>query len=192
MVVAAQQQPPSRSRRSLHRGPDRPGDPSARYGAPRATCRTSFPAARSRPKGGTDGEPGGPPSSRQPPDGGAPTAFVGRREELSLLDHCPAEALAGTPRVVVIQGDPGVGKPRLVDEFLAARAVRASRAHLLVGRCDPGLRMPYPRCARHWAVSPPTRTRGRRPRHARRAARGREVAARCPGQRDSTWRPRNA
>lgn len=76
-------------------------------------------------------------------DADAPAAFVGRRDELALLERFLSDALAGRPRAVLIQGDPGVGKTRLVEEFLGTGVVQSSRAQLLVGRCDPDLRTSY-------------------------------------------------
>ncbi len=45
--------------------------------------------------------------------------FVGRREELSLLDLLWSSALKGNTHVVSLIGDPGVGKSRLLAEFPA-------------------------------------------------------------------------
>jgi DNA-binding SARP family transcriptional activator len=59
--------------------------------------------------------------------------FVGRARELATLEESLGDALAGRGRVVLIAGEPGIGKSRLVDE-LAARA-RAHDAQVLVGRC---------------------------------------------------------
>ena len=59
--------------------------------------------------------------------------FVGRTRELSALDDALGDALGGRGRVLLIAGEPGIGKSRLTDE-LAARA-RARDAQVLVGRC---------------------------------------------------------
>jgi DNA-binding SARP family transcriptional activator len=59
--------------------------------------------------------------------------FVGRARELAALDAGLADALAGRGRIVLIAGEPGIGKSRLIDE-LAARA-RAQDVQVLVGRC---------------------------------------------------------
>ncbi len=48
------------------------------------------------------------------------TSFVGRRAELAELDERLASALAGEGGVVVVEGEAGVGKTRLVETFLAA------------------------------------------------------------------------
>ncbi|MGW2297385.1 ATP-binding protein [Streptomyces violaceorubidus] len=72
--------------------------------------------------------------SGQHPDFRAPR-FVGRRDETAALD-----ALLEEPAVVLLDGEAGIGKTRLLREFLAARAERGYRA--LVGAC-PELRVPY-------------------------------------------------
>ncbi len=59
--------------------------------------------------------------------------FVGRTRELSALDDALADALGGHGRILLITGEPGIGKSRLTDE-LAGRA-RARDAQVLVGRC---------------------------------------------------------
>ena len=46
--------------------------------------------------------------------------FVGRQEELKLLGRRLADARAGFGRVVLISGPAGIGKTRLVEEFVAA------------------------------------------------------------------------
>lgn len=73
--------------------------------------------------------PAAPPADAHEPDAG----FVGRRAELAELERALDEALAGSARVALVAGDPGIGKSRLAAE-LAARA-RARGARVLVGRC---------------------------------------------------------
>ncbi len=46
--------------------------------------------------------------------------FVGRQPELSALGRALADARAGKPQVVLIEGEAGIGKSSLVSEFLAA------------------------------------------------------------------------
>jgi DNA-binding CsgD family transcriptional regulator len=58
--------------------------------------------------------------------------FIGRAAELGQLDAARRRAGAG-PAVVVVGGEAGVGKTRLVDEF--ARRSRAEGARVLVGAC---------------------------------------------------------
>ncbi len=66
----------------------------------------------------------------QGPEG--PHAFVGRRTELAVLDEWFDKAATGQPRVVLVRGEAGVGKTRLLQEF----GVLASRrgAVVLEGR----------------------------------------------------------
>lgn len=45
--------------------------------------------------------------------------FVGRTTELDVLDEALRTADSGTPAVVLVAGEAGVGKTRLLDEFLA-------------------------------------------------------------------------
>ena len=60
-----------------------------------------------------------------------PPGFVARDAELARL----AGALAGPPAVVLVEGEAGIGKSRLVREFLASPAGRRRRA--LVAACPP-------------------------------------------------------
>lgn len=62
--------------------------------------------------------------------------FVGRERELAALDG----ALGPDPAVVLLDGEAGIGKTRLLREFLASQAGRGRRA--LIGAC-PELRVPY-------------------------------------------------
>ena len=59
--------------------------------------------------------------------------LVGRGAELGCLLAALDEAFAGNARVVLVSGEPGIGKTRLVDEF--ASHARRRGAHVLVGRC---------------------------------------------------------
>jgi len=63
--------------------------------------------------------------------------FVGRGEELDLLTAAFASAVAGQPRTVFVGGDAGVGKTRLVAEFV--RRVQAEIDDVLIatGLCVP-------------------------------------------------------
>jgi eukaryotic-like serine/threonine-protein kinase len=63
----------------------------------------------------------------------AHSTFVGRERELAELGRTLDEAFAGKGRLVLLSGEPGIGKSRLAEE-LAARA-RARGARVLVGRC---------------------------------------------------------
>ncbi|WP_327590787.1 helix-turn-helix transcriptional regulator [Nonomuraea sp. NBC_00507] len=57
--------------------------------------------------------------------------FVGRARELAVLGDALARARAGVPSTVLVGGEAGVGKTRLVGEF----AGRADDARVLVGGC---------------------------------------------------------
>ena len=73
----------------------------------------------------------------------ATTAFVGRLGELERLEEGMRQAAAGQGGTVLLAGDAGIGKTRLVTE-LGARA-RAAGAQTLVGRCIDlvGAEVPY-------------------------------------------------
>lgn len=47
-----------------------------------------------------------------------PKAFIGRQSELAELSAAFAAVAAGRPRVVLVHGDPGIGKSSLIAEFL--------------------------------------------------------------------------
>jgi DNA-binding SARP family transcriptional activator len=66
----------------------------------------------------------------------APTEspFVGRTQESAVLRDWWASVRAGQGRLLLVDGDPGIGKTRLVAEV--ARAVDAHGALVLWGRCD--------------------------------------------------------
>src|SRR5690242_10457724 len=59
--------------------------------------------------------------------------FVGRGAELSSLVSALETAVAGQPAVVLVGGEAGVGKTRLVEE--AAAHARAEGARVLTGSC---------------------------------------------------------
>jgi len=59
--------------------------------------------------------------------------FVGRRDELQSLSDAVERARRGEPSVVLVAGEAGVGKTRLVDEL--ASHVRATGVRVLIGGC---------------------------------------------------------
>lgn len=65
------------------------------------------------------------------------TPFVGRDEELRALREEACTAASGAPRCVLITGDPGLGKTRLVEELLRDAAAEPFR--ILRGYCESDL-----------------------------------------------------
>ncbi len=53
--------------------------------------------------------------------------FIGRKEELGRLLDEQAAALEGRGRIVLVRGEPGIGKTRLVERFAAEAEVRGAR-----------------------------------------------------------------
>jgi DNA-binding CsgD family transcriptional regulator/tetratricopeptide (TPR) repeat protein len=83
---------------------------------------------------------------------------VGRREELEALEAAVSSALDGAGSAVLVSGDPGIGKSRLISEF-AARAQR-SGTPVLVGECPPVADGELPYAAIAGALRPLARERG--------------------------------
>src|SRR5438445_113579 len=67
-------------------------------------------------------------------------SLVGRGDELRTLEQWGREAAQGQARIALVRGEAGVGKSRLVDEFL--RGVDA-RTRVLRGRCQEDASVPY-------------------------------------------------
>jgi ABC-type oligopeptide transport system substrate-binding subunit/DNA-binding SARP family transcriptional activator len=74
-----------------------------------------------------------PSAGRNPLDVVARAKLVGREQEMALLDRCWQEAEKGRGKLVLISGEAGLGKTRLVEEF--AQHVRLHGARVLWGRC---------------------------------------------------------
>lgn len=89
------------------------------------------PSPRRSPRPGTRSDVG---------DRPVPAALVGRRDELATVWTAAAAALAGGSGMAVVEGEPGIGKTRLLD----ALGVRAGRRGMLVlvGRCAEGAGAP--------------------------------------------------
>lgn len=51
------------------------------------------------------------------------TPFTGRQQELAMLSQAWSDAVAGQRRAVLIQGDAGLGKSRLLQEFVRQRGI---------------------------------------------------------------------
>ena len=69
--------------------------------------------------------------------------FVGRREELTALEEAVTATSQGEGSVLLVAGEPGIGKSRLISE-LAIRA-ETTGACVLIGECPPvgGGELPY-------------------------------------------------
>jgi DNA-binding NarL/FixJ family response regulator len=66
-------------------------------------------------------------------EGHGATAFVGRKAEFAVLDRLAGEAVAGRGRAVVIEGEAGIGKSRLVAEAMASLPRRGATVLASVG-----------------------------------------------------------
>ena len=70
-----------------------------------------------------------------------PAAFVGRSQELDAVLSALKEASAGQRRVVLVAGEPGMGKTTLVTR--GAAEAHEQGVTVLYGRCDEDLGVPY-------------------------------------------------
>jgi len=71
----------------------------------------------------------------------APTAMVGRAAESAMLAAAWAKAKDGQRQLVLLAGEPGIGKTRLATE--TARALHADGVTVLLGTCDEDASLPY-------------------------------------------------
>lgn len=92
--------------------------------------------------------------SQQPP-------FVGRRDDLAVLEEAWAAVAAGAGRAVFVGGEPGAGKSRLAAE--AARILYGQQATVLLGSCVAELSAPYEPFDEPVRVLLPTIRRGHLP-----------------------------
>ncbi len=78
-----------------------------------------------------------------PPVLAAPSVFdlAGRAAELAVLVDAWKESAEGHGRVVLLSGEPGIGKTRLATE--TALVARRNGALVLAGRCDEEMGVPY-------------------------------------------------
>ncbi len=67
--------------------------------------------------------------------------FVGRRAELDALTELFARTAEGQRQLVLLEGEPGIGKTRLAVQFM--QACEADGAIALYGRCDAETHIPY-------------------------------------------------
>ncbi len=68
-------------------------------------------------------------------------AFVGREEERAVMERSRAHARAGMRQVVLVAGEPGIGKSRLAS--LSAHASHGEGFAVLWGACSEELAVPY-------------------------------------------------
>ncbi|MGH2941433.1 MAG: BTAD domain-containing putative transcriptional regulator [Solirubrobacteraceae bacterium] len=114
----------------------------------------------------------------------AEDTFVGRAVDIDALSNAYAEVAAGTRRLVLLCGEPGIGKTRLAAEF--ARRAFDQGAIVLYGRCDEEAllaQQPFVEALRHYLCAYPARElSGRLPRVAGELRRiVPEIADRLPG-----------
>jgi DNA-binding SARP family transcriptional activator/tetratricopeptide (TPR) repeat protein len=67
--------------------------------------------------------------------------FVGRRSELERLQACFARSAEGHRQLVLLEGEPGIGKTRLAVQFM--ETCEAAGGVALYGRCDAETHVPY-------------------------------------------------
>ena len=87
---------------------------------------------------------------------GARGPFVGRDASLRRLSDVLDEAAAGGRRLLLLSGEPGLGKTRLATEF--AHRAHARGATVLYGRCDEGAllaQQPFAEALRHYVCTCP-------------------------------------
>ncbi|HEV7465204.1 MAG TPA: AAA family ATPase [Candidatus Dormibacteraeota bacterium] len=78
--------------------------------------------------------PGSPAAPASTGGDAAVPPLVGRDAELAALDAAMEGAARGDPQLVVVEGEAGIGKSRLVTEWTARAAARGTT--VLLGRCD--------------------------------------------------------
>jgi tetratricopeptide (TPR) repeat protein/predicted Ser/Thr protein kinase len=69
------------------------------------------------------------------------TAFVGRESDIESMTHAWDQARVGRRHLLLLAGEPGIGKTRLATEF--ARQCAAQQATVLAGRSDEEALVPY-------------------------------------------------
>ena len=82
------------------------------------------------------------PGTHDPARSTPPTdRFVGRVLELELLEQAVEAASNGMPQIVLIVGDAGIGKSRMLDEFMPHAIARG--VQVLFGACQEDVGVPY-------------------------------------------------
>ncbi|MEV4315407.1 AAA family ATPase [Actinocrispum sp. NPDC049592] len=84
--------------------------------------------------------PSRPRSSKTRPGGTTAVPFAGRRQELARLAATWAQVEDGAGHLVLVTGEPGIGKTRLVTE--AARRISVAGGIVMYGRADNGSTVP--------------------------------------------------
>src|SRR5687767_5532637 len=69
--------------------------------------------------------------------------FVGRSDELVALHTWLDETIAGAPRAVIVRGEAGVGKTRLLDRFAGDVVRLRPEVTILRATCYQDARVPY-------------------------------------------------
>ncbi|MEV5840440.1 BTAD domain-containing putative transcriptional regulator [Streptomyces sp. NPDC051985] len=106
--------------------PHERGDMPQERSATRTTGPTSGPAT----------VPTSGPITERTAGASAADRLVGRAEELAVVRHAVESALAGSTGLVLVEGEPGVGKTRLLEE--AGAEANRQGALVVWGRCLPG------------------------------------------------------
>lgn len=73
------------------------------------------------------------PTSASPPAGGPGSSLIGRTEELARLSDLADRAVEGAAQLVLLSGEAGIGKSRLVGEFVGRLTANGWGGH--VGHC---------------------------------------------------------
>jgi class 3 adenylate cyclase/tetratricopeptide (TPR) repeat protein len=81
-------------------------------------------------------EPPAPEPEENPLEGLAGGVFVGREAEMGELREAADEALGGRAQLVLLSGEPGIGKTRTSEELATYARVRGGKVHW--GRCHEG------------------------------------------------------
>jgi class 3 adenylate cyclase/tetratricopeptide (TPR) repeat protein len=82
--------------------------------------------------------------------------LYGRADEQAIIERCWSAAQRGLRQVVLLAGEPGIGKTRLSAE--AGRTAHARGATVLLGTCDEDVRHPYRpfvEALRHYLMNAP-------------------------------------